>query len=218
MTPEDVVDIETGDKSPEELAESMGFGSVGEMAETARKHKNREGYDRRKDDQIEKLNTRILELETKKEEEELALDGDESESAKRMAREIINLKRTVNSLASKTLTEEGDEELQPYFAQAKRENPELMTIKDPARRLQTMRRIARDLKAENDKSAPPETAGVDASTAHLSGGSTPVTRRGSVTEDQALERYEKELGAAKTKTELDAISAKYRKKYPGWGI
>lgn len=210
MTPENVVDIDMGDQSSEDIAKSAGFDSVDDMAEAAKKHKSRVGYDGRKDRKIEELESKIEAIQEKQQVVDLGVSDDSDESTKLLARRVISLEREMDDIAKGTLIEEGDEDLEPYFEEARRLYPAIMQEKSRSKRISAYRRIARDLKAEADGAGlgePPvkTTRGMPFVTTGRSPVSSP---RRQISDDEFTEKLRVDLRAA-SKTEKAAVKAKY---------
>lgn len=213
MTPE-----ESGDSAVDTALAKAGVDSVEELAELALKQKNRDGYDSRQSHKIRELQEQIAALEERQQQDDLGIGEESDETTKRMARELRELNHTVTSLAVQVLKKPGDDDLAPFMDQALEQYPEFKKTKDPVRRMDAYRRIARDLKAEADGGSDQITGrDIDTTSAHLTGGGSPVSRREGISEEEALAKYEQELAAA-SKGGQEAIHAKYRSKYPHWGI
>lgn len=202
----------------DETLSELGVGSVDELKTIVAKQKNRDGFDRRKAEQMEELQRKVEELETRGIEDDLGVEPNSNEVTKRMARQILVLQRQIGTLTDRVVASPEDEELQEYMTQAEHDNPEIAKITDPIRRKTLLRRIARDLKAETEGSSGRNKGrSKDTSAAHLSGGGSPVSQRSNISEEQALERYQNERAAASA-AEKEAVDARYRAKYPDWGI
>jgi hypothetical protein len=212
MTPE-----ESGDGSLEATAKEAGFDNPEALVAAAKRSKARDAYDGRQSKQIRELTTRIDELETTKHESDLGIGEDADETSKRLAREIRELKSTVTTLTTKMATTPEDQELGEYFDQVLTEYPEVKDVRDPIRRMEMARRLARQLKAETEEPAT-QKGRRGASEAHLTGGDTPVSRRTTLDEDQAMTRYQRDLAKAKGDAAKEEVNAKYRALFPDWGV
>lgn len=212
MTP----DVESGDVSLESTAKELGFDNVEAMLAAAKKSKAHDAYEGRQSKRIRELEAKLEDLETKKYESDLGLGDGADETSKRLAREIRELKSTVATLTRQIATTPEDKELEQYYDQVLTDYPEVKQVKDPIRRMEMARRLARQLKSESE--TPAASGGRDASGAHLTGGDTPVSRRSNLSEEQALERYQRERGKARTEGQKQSVDEKYRALYPDWGI
>ena len=212
MTP----DVESGEFSLENKAQELGFDNVDAMLAAAKKSKARDAYDGREQRRVRELEAEIAELRAKKQEADLGIGDDADETSRRLARELLDVKSTLSALTTKILSSPEDEELEPYMQKVLTDYPEVKTVKDPARRIDMARRLARQLKSESDG---PDTkkGDRDISGTHLTGGDVPVTRRSQIDEDKAMARYRSELAQVKS-YDKEKVHAKYRAKYPHWGI
>ena len=211
MTPE-----QSGETSIETTAKELGFNNADAMVAAAKRSKAQDAYDGRDSKRIREMQAEITELKTKKHEVDLGIGDDADETSKRLAREILDLKSTVSTLTTRLATTPEDKELEPFYDQVLTDFPEVKDVKDPIRRMNMARRLARQLKTEQEN---PDASGGggDVSVAHLTGGDSPVSHRTRLNEEQALARYRSELASVKGPAK-DAINAKYRALFPEWGI
>jgi len=212
MTPE-----ESGDVSLETTAQDLGFDTVDAMVAAAKKSKAHDAYDGRQSKRMRELEAQVAELQERKHEADLGIGDDADEVSRRLAREIRELQSTVTTLTRKLAASPEDEELEPFYQNVLTEYPEVKQVKDPIRRMEMARRLARQLKTESEKPDTPK-GGRDVSGAHLTGGDSPVSRRSSLSEEQELARYERERAEAGNEAAKQKVDAKYRAKFPNWGI
>lgn len=209
------IDMDAGEDVPRAVLEQFGVKNADELAELAQKHRSRVFFERRSDERLEKMQVRIEELEMQLTEKQEHEDfGDISDPhVKALKREIRELRDTV----SQVLITDEDRELDPYLETARKKYPEIArTYKDPLKRLDVYREIARSLRSatETEKGAGNKPRKDGAEHVGLTTGSAPVSSRASTSDDDVLGRFKRDLAAAKTTTEKDAVKKKYEAKYP----
>jgi len=215
MTPAEGDAVTVGDVLGE-----LGVKSVEELRTIVTRQKNREGYESRKVGDLQRqVDQLAATLEGKKEEEIFELGDNADDTVKRLARELLAMKKQFGAVVNQVMSSPEDADLEDHLRQAKEEYPEIAVIKDPVRRITALRRIARDLKKAETESASgsPGSREHDTSVAHLAIGSSPVSQRSGLTEEQALEKYRRDRVAASGPGKL-AVDAKYRALYPSWDI
>lgn len=216
MTPDDFL----GDV-PESVLKRFGAKTPEELEEIAEKHRSRTFFDRRQSDKIDALQAQIADLTSQLEEREVDEDfgGASDETTKRLMREVRKLKQQQSTILGQMARTPEDDELEPWLNEARQKYPEIVkSIPDPLRRLDAYRRLARSLKSEAETGANADGSRrqSDASHAMLSGSGAPVsTRSGSPTNPEEIQaKFSKDLKAAKTKKEKEAVYEKYHARYP----
>lgn len=213
MTPDD-----SGEISLQEQAKELGFDSPDALIAAAKKSKSHDAYDGRQSKRLREVEEELAELKIRKQQADLGVGDDADEMSKRFAREILELRSTVSTLTRTLATTPEDKDLEVYYNQVLEQFPEVKLVKDPIRRMEVSRRFARQLKTESESPATQNKGGRDVSEAHLTGGDSPVSRRSSLSEDQAMERYQRDLAKAKGEDAKEEVHAKYRALHPDWGV
>lgn len=200
-----------------ELMKKYGASTLDELEEKMDKFNVRHRTFAQTRARLEELEDEVETLRRSKEEAELGVSDKTDPALKQLLRSVRNLERRV-------LVTPEDEELEDYLAEATHRYPHLMKIPDTAERLESLRAIARGLRAEKEMSANTERARQSGERKALSSSRAHVERSGGgfstqqQSEDDDLKRFESEYEKADTQAKKDAVLIKYRRLYPDWGL
>jgi len=211
--------MDAGEEVPKAILDQFGVKNAEELSELAQKHRSRVFFERRDNDRADKMQAKIDELETQlNEKQEREEFGDITDPhVKALKREIRELRLTQQEMLSRAFITDEDRELNSYLEEAQRKYPEISrTYKDPLKRLDVYREIARSLRSatETEKAAGNKPRKDGAAHVGLTTGSAPVSSRASTSDEDALGRFKRDLAVAKTQIEKDAVKQKYEAKYP----
>lgn len=162
---------------------------------------------------LRKLEAKIEQDEEAKQNSDFGMDSAD-QATRRLYGEIKSLRDQVGSLLERQVASPEDEALEPYLERARNDAPELMSIKDPIRRVEAYRRLARAYRVEdNNKADDGRSRKSDAAyRAQLTqGGSGGNTR--SRDEDRELADFQKKMRAAKTQVERDSLADSWADKH-----
>ncbi len=214
------IDMEPGDEVSKAILDKFGVKNPEDLDEIARKHKSRVFYDRRHEEKVEQLQQKVDELQTQLQDREDREDfGNITDpTIKSLKREIRDLREAQTQIIMRYSVTDEDREMEPFIAEAREKYPEIAkSVKDPLRRLDAYREIARSLRSAAETSA---NTGADkhrrdsATRVGLTAGGAPVSARASSSDEDLLAKFKTELANAKNMAEKDAVKAKYEKKYP----
>lgn len=209
---------EVSDPKLETLMKRFGVNTYEELEERIDNLKLSHKTFAKQRNQIEEMEAELEVLRQKREEEDVGITQATDPAVKRLTRMVTDLQKRV-------LRSPEDDELEEYLSEARRLHPRLMDIKDPAARLEAYRDVARGLRAEKEMSATQERARQSGERKALSSSRAYVERSGAgfggsrqPSEEDDLKRFESEYEAADTDAKRKAVSAKYRRMYPDWGL
>jgi hypothetical protein len=161
------------------------------------------------------LEDKVEALETAKEDQEYGVTDGTDVAVKKLRGEIKALREQVTDLTHRVAVTPEDRQLEPWLEKAKDRHPELMDLyKNPVKRLDAYRDIALGLRAAEEANSKPRSGPATGSKAQFTSGSGVVTRRAD-SEEAELDKFQKQLRAAKTREEREKLADDWAARHPG---
>ena len=183
------------------------------------KSQSREGYDRRKSEEIRELKTKLAELESKLTEQQWGMDDNTDPRIRSLVTQQKQMQQELEDLMKIALKSPDDEELGEYMDRVMDDHGDELKKLYPNRikRLEAVRVMARGLRSEDgdDKTHVQTGRAKDVSLArvHLTGGG-PASMRGMKDDAKDFADFQRKMKEAKSTAEREELLAKWEATHP----